>query len=155
MFLTMVLYYYCYLLFRLYPFVLMFCNHNVSRDGSSLVIRWNLLCLVRSIELAYIGRLHLMTREEPSLETLWLQNIGTMDKVQLIDRSSLNGSIRSRYAEIILRSEVLTGMNMSKLVFWVVAPCGLVGKYHHFEGTYCLHLQPSVVALNILGSETL
>jgi hypothetical protein len=33
----------------------MFCNHNVSRDGSSFVIRWNLLCWVRSIELASIG----------------------------------------------------------------------------------------------------
>jgi hypothetical protein len=29
-----------------------------------------------------------MTREEPSLETLWLKNIGTMDKVQKIDRSN-------------------------------------------------------------------
>jgi hypothetical protein len=27
-----------------------------------------------------------MTREEPSLETLWLKNIGTMNKVQKIDR---------------------------------------------------------------------
>jgi hypothetical protein len=35
-----------------FSIVLMFCNHNVSRDGSSLVIRWNLLCWVRSIELA-------------------------------------------------------------------------------------------------------
>jgi hypothetical protein len=63
--------------------VLLFCNYNVSRDGSSLVI-WNLLCWVRSIELASIGgpigRFHLMTREEPSLETLWLQNMRTMDK---------------------------------------------------------------------------
>jgi hypothetical protein len=30
-----------------------------------------------------------MTREEPSLETLWLKNIGTMDKVQKIDRRKL------------------------------------------------------------------
>jgi hypothetical protein len=29
-----------------------------------------------------------MTREEPSLETLWLQNIETMDKVQSTDRSN-------------------------------------------------------------------
>jgi hypothetical protein len=29
-----------------------------------------------------------MTREEPSLETLWLQNIRTMDKVQIIDQSN-------------------------------------------------------------------
>jgi hypothetical protein len=35
--------------------VFMFFNHNVSRDGSSLVIRWNLLCWVRSIELASVG----------------------------------------------------------------------------------------------------
>jgi hypothetical protein len=44
------------------------------------------------IEASSIGRnqqsrFHLMTREEPSLETLWLQNIRTMDKVQIIDRS--------------------------------------------------------------------
>jgi hypothetical protein len=32
----------------------MFFNHNVSRDGSSLVIRWNLLCWVWSIELSSI-----------------------------------------------------------------------------------------------------
>jgi hypothetical protein len=30
-----------------------------------------------------------MTREEPSLETLWLENIRTMDKVQKTDRNSL------------------------------------------------------------------
>jgi hypothetical protein len=29
-----------------------------------------------------------MTKEEPCLETLWLQNIRTMDKVQIIDRSN-------------------------------------------------------------------
>jgi hypothetical protein len=28
-----------------------------------------------------------MTREEPSLETSWLQNIRTMDKVQIIEHS--------------------------------------------------------------------
>jgi hypothetical protein len=31
-----------------------------------------------------------MTREEPSLETLWLKNIGMMDKVQKIDRRIMN-----------------------------------------------------------------
>jgi hypothetical protein len=29
-----------------------------------------------------------MTREEPSLETLWLQNIRTMDEVRIIDHSN-------------------------------------------------------------------
>jgi hypothetical protein len=29
-----------------------------------------------------------MKREEPSLETLWLKNIGAVDKVQNIDRSN-------------------------------------------------------------------
>jgi hypothetical protein len=28
------------------------------------------------------------------------------------------------------------------LVFWVVTPCGLVGRYLHFRRTNCLHLQP-------------
>jgi hypothetical protein len=27
-------------------------------------------------------------REEPSFKTLWLKNMGTMDKVQIIDRSN-------------------------------------------------------------------
>jgi hypothetical protein len=30
---------------------------------------------------------------------------------------------------------------MSMLVFRVVTPCGLVGKYKHFGETNCLHLQ--------------
>jgi hypothetical protein len=30
---------------------------------------------------------------------------------------------------------------LSKLVFWVVTPCRLVGRYQRFGGTYCLHLQ--------------
>jgi hypothetical protein len=30
------------------------------------------------------------------------------------------------------------------LVFWVVTPCGLVGRYQRIGGTYCLHLQPCV-----------
>jgi hypothetical protein len=40
----------------------------------------NLLCWVQSIELAFFGG--------PSLETLWLQNIRTMDKIQLINHSN-------------------------------------------------------------------
>jgi hypothetical protein len=32
-------------------------------------------------------------------------------------------------------------VSMSMLVFWVVTPCGLVGRYQRFEGTYSLHLQ--------------
>jgi hypothetical protein len=27
------------------------------------------------------------------------------------------------------------------VVFWVVTPCGLVGGYQHFGGTYSLHLR--------------
>jgi hypothetical protein len=32
--------------------------------------------------------------------------------------------------------EVLTGVNMTMLFFWVVTPCGLVGRYKHFGETY-------------------
>jgi hypothetical protein len=40
-----------------------------------------------------------------------------------------------------LRFEVLTALKMSILVKWVVTPCGLVGRYQRFGGTYCLHRQ--------------
>jgi hypothetical protein len=32
--------------------------------------------------------------------------------------------------------------SLSMLVFWVVTSCGLVGRYQHVGGTYCLHLLP-------------
>jgi hypothetical protein len=37
--------------------------------------------------------------------------------------------------------EVLTTVKISMLVFWLVTPCELVGRYHCFGGAYCLHLQ--------------
>jgi hypothetical protein len=40
-----------------------------------------------------------------------------------------------------MRFDVLTAVKMSMLVFWVVTPCGLVGRYQRFGGTYCLYLQ--------------
>jgi hypothetical protein len=41
-----------------------------------------------SIDRTQQSRFHLMTTEETSLETLWLQNKGTMEKVQKLDRSN-------------------------------------------------------------------
>jgi hypothetical protein len=41
----------------------------------------------------------------------------------------------------VVSSEVLTTVKMSMLVFWVVMPCGLVGRYQRFGETHCLHLQ--------------
>jgi hypothetical protein len=32
--------------------------------------------------------------------------------------------------------------DLSVLVLWVVTPCGLIGRYQCFGGTYCLHLHP-------------
>jgi hypothetical protein len=40
-----------------------------------------------------------------------------------------------------MRVDVLKAMKVSVVVFCVVAPCGIVGGYQSFEGTYCLHLQ--------------
>jgi hypothetical protein len=37
--------------------------------------------------------------------------------------------------------KALTMVKMLVLLFWVVAPCGLVGGYKCFRGTHCLHLQ--------------
>jgi hypothetical protein len=39
--------------------------------------------------------------------------------------------------------EVFTAANMKMAVFWVVAPYSLVGDYHCFRGTYCIHHQGS------------
>jgi hypothetical protein len=41
----------------------------------------------------------------------------------------------------ITRLEVLTVVKMLMLVIWVVALCGLSGRYQRFGGTCCLHLQ--------------
>jgi hypothetical protein len=41
-----------------------------------------------SIDRSQQSTFHLMTREEPSLETLWFKNIRTMDTFQITDRSS-------------------------------------------------------------------
>jgi hypothetical protein len=43
--------------------------------------------------------------------------------------------------EEVMRFEILTAEKMSMLVFWVVMPCGLVGRHQRFGGTYSLHLQ--------------
>jgi hypothetical protein len=41
-----------------------------------------------------------------------------------------------------MRFEVLMALKILLLVFWVVMACGLfIGRYKHYRGTYCLHLQ--------------
>jgi hypothetical protein len=49
-------------------------------------------------------------------------------------------SIEQRFLKslIVVRSEVLTAVRLT--MFWVVAPCRLVGRYQCFGETYCLHL---------------
>jgi hypothetical protein len=37
--------------------------------------------------------------------------------------------------------EVLTVVELSMFVFWVVTPRGFVGRYQRFGGTYFFHLQ--------------
>jgi hypothetical protein len=39
-----------------------------------------------------------------------------------------------------MRFEVVTAVK-SIFVFWVVTPCGLLGRCQGLGGTYCLHLQ--------------
>jgi hypothetical protein len=57
---------------------------NVFDDGAVLLrsVIWTL-----SIVLMFCN--YNVSREEPFLETLWLQNIRTMDEVQIIDRSNV------------------------------------------------------------------
>jgi hypothetical protein len=44
-------------------------------------------------------------------------------------------------SSIFVKFEVLTVVKMWTVGFWVVTLCSLVGSYHHFRGTYHLHLQ--------------
>jgi hypothetical protein len=50
----------------------------------------------------------------------------------------LRSTLQPRYC---MRTEVLTAVKLSVLVVWVVTPCGLVGRYQCFGGTYCFRLQ--------------
>jgi hypothetical protein len=40
-----------------------------------------------------------------------------------------------------VRFEVFTAVTIMMMLFWVLAPCGLVGRRQLFGETYCLHLQ--------------
>jgi hypothetical protein len=40
-----------------------------------------------------------------------------------------------------MRVDVLTAVNMSMMVFRVVAPFEFVSRYHRFGGTTCFHLE--------------
>jgi hypothetical protein len=39
----------------------------------------------------------------------------------------------------LLRCQVLTAANMKMSVFWVVAPCSVVGVNRRFRGSCCLY----------------
>jgi hypothetical protein len=71
-----------------------FVTHSWNNDRPQLECMASVLSTqcppieTSSIDRTQQSRFHLMTRQEPSLETLWLQNIKTMDKVQIIDRSN-------------------------------------------------------------------
>jgi hypothetical protein len=44
-----------------------------------------------------------------------------------------------------VRFEVFTTVGMMMLIFWVFAPCRLVGRCQCLGGTHCLHLQGKTV----------
>jgi hypothetical protein len=41
----------------------------------------------------------------------------------------------------IVRFEVSTAVTIKIMFFWVLVPCGLIGRCQHFGETYCLHLE--------------
>jgi hypothetical protein len=90
---------YCDLLFCLYPSSL--CFPTTTFRGMALASSSGGLPIeASSIDRTQQSRFHLMTREEPSLETLWLQNIGTMDKVHITDRSNTASSSKTFRDEV-------------------------------------------------------
>jgi hypothetical protein len=51
-----------------------------------------------------------------------------------ITAESLTGNERNNTQ--VARFEVLTAVKTPMLFFWIVTPCGLLGRYQRFEGTY-------------------
>jgi hypothetical protein len=57
-----------------------------------------------------------------------------------LQHSSCRGSIIVLFWGVVnLWFEFLTAVEMLMLVLWVATPCGFVGWYQRFRGTYCLH----------------
>jgi hypothetical protein len=52
---------------------------------------------------------------------------------------NVDGTLNER-----VRSDVLTAAKMSMLVFWVVTPCGLVGRYQSFGETVYIFSSPEL-----------
>jgi hypothetical protein len=48
-----------------------------------------------------------MTREEPSLKTLWLRNMGTIDKVQKIDCGNKTSSSKTFRGNFLISSATI------------------------------------------------
>jgi hypothetical protein len=68
-----------------------------------------------------------MTREEPSLETFWLKNIKTMDKVQITDRSHLTlvkecNQVHRKYRIIHLNGSWVTDFASSQMHHTIMLP---------------------------------
>jgi hypothetical protein len=53
-----------------------------------------------------------------------------------------------------MKSEVLTAVKMSLLVFWVVTPCGLAGRYQRFEGSYSLKMETMCSSETLVSTES-
>jgi hypothetical protein len=108
-------------------------------------------CLIEAslINWTQQSRFHLVTREEPSLETLWLKDIRMMDKVQITECSSaliyqfVQKQNYCSYFKILTSLdsfEVLMAVRMMTF-YWALVLCRISGRCQCFRETYCLHLQ--------------
>jgi hypothetical protein len=67
--------------------------------------------------------------------------------------SSLDLNIITLYEYV--RLEVLTAVKMSMLFFWVVTPCGLVGRYSMFLRNFGIYLQAHTASQSRIVKSTL
>jgi hypothetical protein len=49
------------------------------------------------------------------------------------------------------RKPFINSINLCIVVLWVVLPCRLVGVHQHFRGTYCHHLQSSMMPCSVVA----
>jgi hypothetical protein len=121
-------------------------SHHVPK-GIFYFCALKVMCFLTAIYLCAYTEERTYFKEKTCVLRIWKWNLRQEGRYDVIATSPWNPHkllellVRGHVLEQLVKLEVLTAAKMSMLVFWVIKPCGLVGRYQHFGGTYCLHRQ--------------
>jgi hypothetical protein len=71
-----------------------------------------------------------------------LQSVLFMHFQKSVSSMSSSLEVKQKFVNDIRRHEVLTAVNVTMLLFWVLMPRGLIDRYRCLAETQCLHLKP-------------